>query len=721
MKHENAIEQLEQALIERSIHSKNLIQVVNHQVVFAGKDYPLKKSVLGNGKFELLEHSVLGCYQGKAGSYQLRFQLPEQQRANGLTIRFRLSGWSDVRYLAVGHSAGKAFRHVKIANPSLDEWVTFSIGYADLAYGLKNDWEAPEVSEVPDIRLYLSGTPEHSGAEMEVQWAATWLEHHEPLAALQHKDYVINEALSDAIRKYFMRCNLFIASQVDHFFASGELPLNGDKSLPWAFDAEKPATLEESGTYRYLWHALQPAISLMVHYVDTGKVASLCAARDYMSDWLERSFFNPDPDTKYAWYDHGTAERLMAFLCMYEIGCKEDFDQRFMSRLRYAIFAHTQLLESEVFYAAHQTTRFHNHAWFQDMALIASASAFPKHKAAARWLTRGSERLIDQLNRLIVRDSGYAIFIENSIGYHHGIQRLVEFAGELVALSGADSGIPQIADELNAWSDFLRYPDNRPPSQGDTFRIPNKLDKTQVFKAKAYSDVSAVLLTQAGYGVIKGNHGDNPFMLCLFATSLCKTHKHEDNLHMTLFFDGVEWLIDPSFYSHEYDQIVPRYLRSAEAHNTIWLENRDYSIEPGCAELSGSVSGQSFDISGQHTAYQGVQVSRQLQGSLQQLDLQVQDQLSGDHGAVSAARLVFHFGEGVVVEVVDDGVVLSHPVSDYRLKLTLPVQELSKQSGEDSGSISVAGAGFMAKNDTHSIQIPLSETGQLAWRLTVSK
>lgn len=708
MKQGDAIKQLEQAIIERSIHSKNLIRIDNYQIINAGKDYSFKKCVSGNGEFELLESSIIGRFHGETGSYQLRIRMPEQLQANGLTVRFRLSGWSDVRYLAVGHSAGNEFRHVKIANPSLGEWVTFSIGYNDLAYGLKNDWQSPGVGTVPDIRLYLSGAPEPSGAEMEVQWAATWLEQPANCKSLMHEDYVASEALSEAIFRYFKRCNPFIESQTMHFFSTGDLPLNGEKSLFWAADEIKPSSLNESGTYRYLWHALQPAISLMVHYRDTKSVASLCAARDFMSSWLEQSFFKTDLDVKYTWYDHGTSERLLAFLYMYKIGSDEDFDQRFMARLRFAIFAHSQLLESEVFYAAHQPSRFHNHAWFQDIALIASACAFPRQKAASRWFARGIQRLTDQLNHLIVRDEGYAIFVENSIGYHHGVMRLVEFAGELVTLFSENSEIPQIADELNAWSDFLRYPDGRSPSQGDTFRQPNPpLLGMANQKWNPYKKAEYAVLSKAGYAVAKGNHYGAPFMLCMFASSLNKTHKHEDNLSFTFFFDGVEWFIDPSFYSHDHNAEVPSYLRSARAHNAIFIDE-PYSIEPGVARLEGQLIGSSLVLSGEHTAYENYKVTRDMNVNLELVEVQITDKVIPCSGKKNEEIYsVLHLGEAVVPEEVEGGFVLRHTESRNKLKILVNSDSYKIVHGLGRGSkhLSVSGEGFMKYSDTYSILI----------------
>ena len=711
-----------EAVSERKIFQYNLFQINNRTILSGDEECSLKKCISGNGKFELSTDCILGKFRGEQGSYQLRIHLAKIIKANGLTVRARISNWQYIRYFAIGHTEGKEFRHLKITNPIQDEWLTFSIGYNDLAYGWQNEWQSPNAT---NIRLYISGGPSNaSNSNIEISWAATWIEDTEKFTALKESDYVPNEGLFQSFYNYFKRCNPAIETQARHFLDTGELLMTEQgKSLSWAYDKAQPDLLHQTGTYRYLWHALQPAVTLMVYYVDNQKTASLYAAREFITNWLERSFFTPDNDLKYAWYDHGTAERLIAFLFMYVIGVNKKLDKRFIVRLRYAIFRHTQLLESDAFYTGHQTTRYHNHAWFQDMALIAAATFFPKCKSSARWLARGVYRLKDQLSHLITRDSDYAIFIENSIGYHHGIQRLVKFAGELVTLSGTVSEIPKVASELEAWSSFLRYPDNRSPSQGDTFRIPNKLDKTQIRQLKPYERPEVVILEEAGYAVIKSNHQGKPFMLCIFATSLCKTHKHEDNLSITLFFDGVEWLIDPSFFSHEYNEKVPSYLLSAEAHNNIWVRDCPYSLEPGCASLSGDVSESSFDILGTHLAYENMRVERQLKGQMQKLYISCVDRLVQLVNAKNTcdAQLVFHFGEGVIVETNNTShqheLILNHPASDYKLKLVSSGKSMILVAGKNEQNISVAGTSYTTSIPTTSAIFSMEDSDVVEWTL----
>ncbi len=717
------LQEFSNALVERKIIQSNLLYVVDNEIYFDGQIYKCNKVFKGNGVFNVKKNSISGKYQGEQGAYQLKLLVPEPlELANGITIRYRISGWDDLRYLAIGHTIKEGFRHVKIVNPAEDDWTTFSIGYQDLAFGLKNNWQKPCPEKISDIRLYIIATPSSSGAKIEMSWASTWLE--QDGQQFDWEQAKLNIDLNNALKKYFIHCNPYIHEQVESFLSTGDCPLTGLKKLSWSTHLPQPDGLQESGTYRYLWHAMHLVISMMVQAKNSDTTAPIYAARDYINTWLERSFFCPDPDIKYTWYDHGTAERLLAFLFMRGIGIEQCFDYRFMSRLEYAIYMHAQLLESEVFYASHQPTRYHNHAWFQDLALIAVGVALPEIPCSKRWIDRGIDRLTDQFKHLIVRDNGYSVFVENSIGYHHGIQRLVVFAGELVSLSGRETNIPKIAEELNAWSDFLRYPDGRVPSQGDTFRLPSLVGR-DIRRSSPYSTPSCTILPVAGYAVAKGNHEQIPFMLCMFASSLCKTHKHEDNLSCTLFFDGIEWLIDPSFYSHEYDSDIPSFLRSAWAHNNVVITNTEYSIEPGKAKLTGDFNDVNYEIRGSHTAYDGYIVSRNLYGSTNILELTITDHIITEHGQHNNDVEVFsllHLGESVTACITDEGVELSHADSEYNLliygeHLSAQIFEGWNEGQENHG---VTGLGFMQKINSISISLVMQMNKPFCWKLQVS-
>ena len=681
--------------------------------------------VTSNGEIQSLPDRTEAFFAAGGDSHRISFQLPKPLLSNGLSVRIRLSGWGSIRYVSCGYSCDGLFRHIKVPNPAQASWFDITIGHGDIGFGLQNNWEHPGSALIGDIRIDVRGEPLANGARIEVQSLLCWEEESAvtPQPATCTRPPLLpprtamppgwREAMHDYLGKVFRHAD----DQARAFMTSGLCPLMSGARLPWPPDTALPTDLADVNTHVFSWHALHPASILLLHARNAGREAAVYAARDVVSQWLERSYYAPDPDSKYAWYDHGVADRMLALLLIWAEGLERDFDQRFMTRVGEAIVRHAQLLESELFYASHQRVRYHNHAWFQDVALLATATAFPDYPSATRWRDRACERLADQMEMLIVRDGGFAVSIENSIGYQQGVQQLGEFAGALTRLAGMTSVVAEVARELSAFFDFLRYPDGSRPAQGDSSRSPTR-SPTPTSASSPIVQPAFAALPKAGYGVVKGEHDGIPFMLCLFATSLSKTHKHEDDLSFTLFFDGIEWLIDPSFYSHEYQRPLPAYLRSAVAHNSICLPGVAYSIEPGSARLQGICEDDAFRFEGFHTCYADTTVTRTVEGTMKGLEMQFTDSVRGGCGSHEAS-LMLQCGENVVVARDGTRLILSHPRSRFQLELSLPSERIEIAVGEESETRirGISGLGFMQKVAISTIECHVPTGQPVRWTM----
>jgi len=637
----------------------------------------------GRCDFTLNDGVVAAGFTGKEGSYVINFDLPGPAIAVGVQACIRLTDWKSIQYIAIGYSKPLGFRHIKLKNIRHKAWVSVGFTHRDIIWLLQNGTEKKDFTEIKNIRLFIKGEPADSGAQLQVKKLKLQLQPHDNNLQPGEAEWgplldVLYGHLNHALRNY--------ESNAKAYMQSGNCPMPGNQVLEWPRHHLLPEGLEKVSTYRATWHAQHLPINLLQYARQTGQTGPVFAAKTLIENWLDQSFYTVDADVKYAWYDHGTAERQLAFILMWFKAIELQMEKRFLDRLGEAIVQHARLLDSEAFYAYHQPQRYHNHAWFQDAALLATALAFNHHPEAAGWLANAISRFEDQLDTLIVRDGGYAIFVENSIGYHHGVQRLAQLVGNLAALSGRETEIPAIADELVAWSDFLRYPDGRAPAQGDTFRLPPRTGE-DVRRGKPWAEPGCTILPKAGYAVVKGNHGDKPWMLCLFNTSQSSTHKHEDNCSITFWFDGVEWLTDPSFYSYEEGHEVSEYLRSAQAHNGVCVRGKDYSLEPGKAKLEGRVDGNRFYIKATHDCYEDITVVRQVSGGLDVLNFEISDFLLGQ-GNVDAVRS-FVFPENVDLVVSDNVFVVKSVGSDYCFCFEF---DASRVVSEEQASV---GLGFM--------------------------
>lgn len=489
--------------------------------------------------------------------------------------------------------------------------------------------------------------------------------------------------------------------------------------LDWPVDSPYPPALAENGTYQYSFHSLHPAVMLMLLAVADDEVAPLVAARDMIVDWLTRSYDQPDPNMKYAWYDHGVAERQMAFLMMDALGRKNGFDARFHSRLRSAILAHARFLASEVFYAGHQRSRYHNHAWFQDLALMATGIAFPQWRASKGWIDLALHRISDQFDKLIVDEGRFAVFAENSIGYHQGVSRIVGNIARFAELSGRDTDLPELVEKLDRFTAIMQFPGSkRTAGQGDTFRMPN-VDEIPPRARIPYGSPRTALLRNAGYGVAKADHDGSPFGFYFYATSKSSTHKHADNGSFVLFFDGIEWLVDPSFYSHEYLEPVPAFLRGPNAHNAFVLPDDDYAIDPGLCTLNGQKNDEHFVFEMNHEAVEGAKFMRRVEGRLDGLNLRFDDLVVlDDNTRREEPRLMFTCGEGVAADRVGENIVLSHRASSFVIEICVGASRSHVHRGQHEAPVrGVAGTGFLQSNDVATIEVQPADGDRISWTL----
>ena len=669
-------------------------------------------------------------FDGGIESYLVDYGFKTPFLANGMHVLFRLRSWDFIQYIAVGYTYAGEFRHIKLHNCRIGHWVNIEFSHNDLIWKLQNNFSGSQDVEVENIKIYIKGTPSLEGGFLDVDEYACWLEKKDvpSWVSTWNPSQRIDNRLLNSLYDYFLKDD-FVVEKGQQFLEGGLCPLNADSALNWPLFNEYPENFEDETGLRFAWHAIYPVRILLAVYKVNNNNAALFAARDFFSQWIEMNFFKTAQDKKYAWYDHGVAERLLTMIVLWDAGIENNFDYRFMVRLRHAMFLHAQLLSSEGFYTYHQGVRYHNHGCFQDVALIASAQFFGGSPFSEVWKAVAFERLWDQFDNLIIREKGFSILVENSIGYHQGAVSLIEFIASLIPAEEKEkqNDIKKISAEMSYFSDFFKYADNRTPLQGDTVQCPEESRDTE--SKEIICDKSLVVLEKAGYVVAKGRHQGAPYMLACLATSLNATHKHEDNLAFTLFFDGIEWLIDPSFYSHEYSQAIPSYLKSAAAHNNIFLPEIAYSTQAGKAKISGQMKSESeFTISGEHTCYDSYLVRREINGRLDRLDLTFKDSIVAQRKRNTLqvpkhAFLMFQCGEGVRASILETEIVLSHKSSRYQVHINIDAKNAKLYRGfeNDNKIRGVSGTGYLESIDIDTIEIPVNLNSLIRWQIRVDK
>jgi len=604
--------------------------------------------------------------------FDVRLMLSSKRVSSGFGGEIRLSGWRSINAVSIGYTTADVVTNIKARKVALDEWFFLEFDQDDIAFQLTNAWQKKDAAEVNDIRIYIDGCPGSAGAVIEIRELYTWLQNGQFPSWLNLPPQIETSPPDVMSHLWSYQEHCFRSKQSPHLERECLLAY-GKAVVPWPLTDRVPATLHESVSYQYSWHAWHPVMAMLCEYRASLDDIYLNSAQDFANEWLYSSYFNVDANGKYCWYDHGVAERLIAMVMLYEIVSQKTCAPRFLARLRGAIYRHAQLISSEVFYAYTQEYRYHNHAWFQDLSLVATACALPWFPCANNWVRIAVARLEDQLNHLVVVEGDLHVFIENSISYHDGVITVLELFSTLTSSCGASSALLEnTLRGMKKFSSFMKYPDGRQASFGDTHRAPNMKDRS-VENIQGENDVSheegLTVFEKAGYGVIKGIHLDVPYSIIAISSSLSKTHKQEDNASFSLFFDGVEWLIDPGYYSHDYENSIPAYLRSALAHNTIAIPGLPYSVLPHQSSIAGQQDENgSSKVNIVHGCYPGVQIDRSIESNGRALDIRIHDRiLVGESVPDLLAHFMFHCGEGVVATACEGGVLLAHELSKSKL------------------------------------------------------
>lgn len=654
--------------------------------------------------------------RGEGDVFQARVSLDEPLRgATGVAARIKIAGWADIRYVALGHYSPEGFKHIKIRHVRDDEWMTLGFDYRDLAYLVQNAHMSTGPFDASNVMLYIKGDPSSEGARLEIEWISAFRAHEIVHSAAPGDE--TNQA-AVALKEYAARVNPFWRQEAESFLAGGPLHILPQVTREWTLDGPPPVSIEDNPTVRYAWHALAPVRSLLLLAAE-GRTDASEAAHRLIHSWKRDSYDQVDPDQRYVWYDHGVAERTLVLALAHQDSLAPWAKTTHDEDIEELVTSHAQLLSSESFYAANQNSRHHNHAMFQDLVLL-GLSLVSRSTAATTWRQVALYRLKDQLAALVHVESGLAVLVENSTGYHQGATSLVQLAAALQAASSPvmESGFAELHRGMQAFSSLWTYHNGRGPTQGDTFRLPAD---TGPSARRPRIRRGITLLPRAGYAAVHATH----YSLFFFATGLSATHKHCDNLSFTLFAHGVEWLIDPSFYSHEYEAPIPAYLRGPWAHNALVVAQSDYRIDPGLVEMRSTADRSAYLLEGSHLGFDGYKVDRSVRGTTRSREIHFDDSFA----ALGAAHLstdafvVLHLGEDVKVEAGDaPGThILSHPDSTATIEINYPGAsgEVVHGWNETPWASSITGTTFQTYVDTTSLLLPVKANSGTSWIITV--
>ena len=590
----------------------------------------------------------------------LSIKLDEIEPFERLRVAYRCEIEGKVNYVALGFRYPSGFHHLKQKHIVTDRVMNFDIGPQDLVLLMESEWTVPE-GDPSVLELWVKFA---SDAQGRVDLLEVESRQDQPLTldgeTISEK---ISIVLADALTNSGLKHYSTALALAEKMLAEPVLAVSSEDIVEVEPTGEFANGYEALGnSARYLYHSLGHVRIFLIAFEQTGRKEFLTLARLWTERWWRENYHAKPEDLKYAYYDHGVAERSMVMSRLVALMVQYNSSHVETALLVSILHAHLRLLASWGFVSRHQPFYVHNHAIFQAIALLLGALLFAHDEDSEIWTDYAAQLLHDQVDGLLTHEG---VSIENSSGYHIGLERILENVFQLLRPYMTD--LPSILTQarelsltMSAFTERLAYSPNRQSAFGDTKYTLNrslkKLPSPRVERLQRSEDLW--VLETAGYAsLIARIGGDREMTLTAIASALEVTHKHDDDLSFSIgTSDGVEWIADPGF--HAYDDSEPsRYAKSADAHDVVILEGREYSRSLNQASLKALDAPQGFSaFMGEHHHYAGFVVSRIWVWSEKDKALLVEDRVVSNDGAkVGTFSLAWPLGDAVTARRMKDG------------------------------------------------------------------
>ena len=363
-----------------------------------------------------------------------------------------------------------------------------------------------------------------------------------------------------------------------------------DKGIDWNYNHSN-----SPNTYLLYLHSLRMIIFLCNAYVESEDKEYLYKAHEILTDWKKFESKRKNKQNKYLWYDHSVAARTITLIYFYSVA--DGIIKINKTDLVNLLYRHGQFLSEPNHYIEN------NHGIMMDRALLVLSIFLSESFDSKKWF----DLAIERLNSALVRDfSKKYVHLENSPSYHNMTRRIYLGVKKILNEFGIEgNGGFQI--ELAGMNDYLGYiikPDNFFPLIGDTTK-----GKLRGIKKKKgfFIDIEA--------GITVMQKGD--FWLSFIAGYKKVTHKHKDDLSFTLF-KGEDIFVDSGPYNYQKNDPIRSYFTSSEAHSTIHIPNKSYTLSNDNKEqekirIRRYRSTDEYDfVSGINKKYEGISLIRNI-------------------------------------------------------------------------------------------------------------
>ncbi|WP_226618608.1 heparinase II/III family protein [Cytobacillus firmus] len=459
--------------------------------------------------------------------------------------------------------------------------------------------------------------------------------------------------------------------------------LEFDNNIDWDYKHHV-----SSNTYQLYLHSLMPVSFLLNAYESTNESIYLDKAFNIICDWAK--FEESDHDNNFVWYDHTTAYRthnlIYFYLCLESSRKKDD-------AINSLIIRHAEFLYSDKYY------RKNNHGIMMDRSLIQLGVVF-NYSESKNWINKGLFRLKDNFYNSY---SSRGIHLENSPEYHLVVQKLFLSIEEFLNKYDLTLG-QEIIDKfelIEEYYSFIVKPDGYLPMIGDSSKKKININQKN-FKSLVDFDAGISILQSENYNT--PNKSTWMSFICGYSTL---THKHIDDLSITLFYNGDDIFVDSG--KHSYGSSPARgYVRSAQAHNTVVVNSRNYKLpDPNLARekirITDYSSNEIYDlVKGKNNAYEDTSINRTILFLKPDVCI-ILDQVNSEKNQTYSQ----HFTLGPKMSILKSNVkktILKGPNSEVVIEQLNGANKLIVHEGDNNKPFAVISEQFSKLTETKQLQ-----------------
>ncbi|MFD0961827.1 heparinase II/III domain-containing protein [Paenibacillus chungangensis] len=376
---------------------------------------------------------------------------------------------------------------------------------------------------------------------------------------------------------------------------------------------------QSPNTYSLYLHTLRPVYYLVKAYEITNNDKYLQTANLMVESWVDYDQTTTNKN-RYTWYDHSVSERTENIL-YFAVVLRQTNPQN--TNLDDLIEKHAEWLKNDKNYVSK-----HNHGIFEDGALI-KAGYYLNNK---EYINHAIDRIDSQLKYAFPNKY---VHIENSFGYHMGI---MSYLSNMISFlkNVQDDYVTEATNYLNGAIEFLIYahkPNLTVPLTGDTLgllknegKIKNNYGnknleyvQTQGKSGEMPKDLTKIFLRD-GYVIFREHWNnvnfDQSTWLMFKSGFQSSTHKHPDDLSLSLYSKGHDIFIDPGMYNYMVGNNIHDFMNNATAHNIVNVANHSYTISMFNSRKTGIHSFSRLPgyqrVTGYNNIYPNVSIDRSI-------------------------------------------------------------------------------------------------------------